>query len=201
MTDTIFFRLLEGVNRPSRLSESVEALREGGEARDVYLVDPRSLRQVPNVPMAYWAPPSTLDKFQQLGLYKRAGEVKQGLATKDNERFVRAWWEVPVQSLSLQTRWAVYAKGGEYAKHYLPFALVVDWSAEAQEIYRAREGQMVVLLTSKKDQYLNRPGITYSKRSQLGFSARVLPQGAILVPTVREYFQETTIFFTMTWPS
>ena len=33
MTDTIFFRLLDGVNRPSRLSDAIEELREGG--RDI----------------------------------------------------------------------------------------------------------------------------------------------------------------------
>lgn len=140
-----------------------------------------SFDAVPNKPLAYWVPSSTLHKFSKFGIYARSGEIKQGLATKDNERFVRTWWEVPVNELN-HGRWRPFSKGGEYAKYYLPLVLVVDWAEETQQHYRKREGQMVVLLTGKRDLYLGRSALTYSKRSQIGFSARVLPSGTIFSP-------------------
>jgi hypothetical protein len=54
MSDTTFFRLLDGVNRPSRLASAVEELREGGETTDTYSAEPASLGQVPGSPFAYW---------------------------------------------------------------------------------------------------------------------------------------------------
>ncbi len=138
------------------------------------------LKQVPNSPLAYWVPKSILGKFSSLPLYSVYGEVKQGLATKDNERFVRTWWEVPIENITSQ--WKTYAKGGEYSKYYLPLQLVVDWSETAFNVYKLREGQMVVLLTGKREKYTSRSGMTYSKRSQVGFSARAMPYGTIFSP-------------------
>jgi hypothetical protein len=36
MNDTIFFRLLDGANRPARLSGAIEELREGEERTDTH---------------------------------------------------------------------------------------------------------------------------------------------------------------------
>ena len=137
------------------------------------------LEQVPNMPLSYWPPTSTLTKFAEHGIYERLGEVKQGLATKNNEQYVRLWWEVPATQLGNNKRWRTYAKGGEYARYYLPLVLVVDWSDAAQSVYQLRKGQKGVLLTNKSDHYLTRLGLTFSKRSQIGFSVRVMPKGTV----------------------
>lgn len=147
-----------------------------------YVTNLPALQKVPNAPLAYWIPYSILSKFEHFGLYGRMAEVKQGLATKDNVRFVRTWWEVSNQTLFPFGTWRVYAKGGMYARHYLSLPLVVDWSSTALEEYKTRKGQMVVLLTTKCKQYLPKRGITYSKRSQIGFSARVMQAETVFSP-------------------
>ena len=85
----------------------------------------------------------------------------------------------PVVSLKPGGRWKAFAKGGEFSRFYLPLELVVDWSDAAMVSYLNRKGQMVVLLTTKREKYALKPGLTYSQRSQSGFSVRVLPQGCI----------------------
>jgi hypothetical protein len=60
MSDTLFFRLLDGVNKPSRLSDAIEELRDGSETTDTYWAEPASLRQVPGSPFAYWVSEDTL---------------------------------------------------------------------------------------------------------------------------------------------
>jgi hypothetical protein len=165
-----------------RQSDLSEVTPENFIIDNAYFFNLESLQNVPNKPLAYWVPDSMLQRFITMPLYGEHGEVKQGLATRDNEKYVRAWWEVPMKELGINRRWRGYAKGGEYARFYLPLPLVVDWSPKAFQEYKQRKGQMVVLLTNKREKYLHRPGITYSKRSQVGFSARILQSENIFSP-------------------
>lgn len=162
---------------------------QGSRDSRYFKVDPQHFKMLPNGPFVYWVPKSILSLFMKLELYGQHGEVKQGLATKDNDRFVRLWWEVSPADLQ-DGRWRTYAKGGAYAKYYLPLLLVVDWSEKTQAIYKQRTGQMVVLLTGKRDRYLDRRGLTYSKRSQVGFSARAMPRQSIFSPNGPGVFPE-----------
>ncbi len=73
MTDTIFFRLLDEVNKPSRLSDAIDELREGGETADVSSAEPESLRQVPGSPFAYWVSEEMRSKFAKLPSFESEG--------------------------------------------------------------------------------------------------------------------------------
>lgn len=145
----------------------------------IVVFDLHRLRKVPNAPIAYWVPPTIISRFSDCLLYKDVAEVKQGMQTKNNDRFMRLWWEVPSSKLYPVGEWRAYAKGGEFTKHYLPLRLIVDWSDEALVEYRTRKGQMVVLLTGNREKYIHRNALTYSKRSQIGFSVRIMPRETI----------------------
>jgi len=96
MTDTLFIRLLQHEDKDAALAERIEALREGRVDGDVYVVNPESFRQVPNTPFCYWVSERIRRLFKELPPFESEGRtVKQGLATADDFRFVRAWWDVP----------------------------------------------------------------------------------------------------------
>jgi hypothetical protein len=104
-------------------------------------------------------------------------EVRQGLATGDNFRFLRLRWEVPASSLN--DRWRTYSKGGDYAPFFYSLHLVIDWSGEAQQCYCGNTTVFSCLVTKNKDTYAFRPGLTYSTRTTAPVSFRVLPAGSI----------------------
>lgn len=191
MTDTIFFRLLDGVNRPSRLSDAVEELREGGGTSDVHHTNPNSFRQVPGSPFSYWVSDKMRSKFSELPRFedgKRTARV--GLQTSDDFRFVRAWWEVAPRRVVRSReetlegkRWAPFAKGGEYSPYYADVHLVVNWEGEGEEIktyvsasypYLKGKWEWVV----KHVDFYFRPGLTWPRRTD-GLSFRVLPAQCI----------------------
>lgn len=96
MTDTLFIRLLHHEDKGAALVEKTAALREGRADGDIYTVNPDSFRQVPNTPFCYWVSDRIRRLFGELSPFESEGRtVKQGLATADDFRFVRAWWEVP----------------------------------------------------------------------------------------------------------
>ncbi len=96
MKDTLFIRLLHHNDKGIVLSEQIAALREGCLGGELYAVVPDSFRQVPNTPFCYWVSERIRRLFAELPPFESEGRtVKQGLATADDFRFVRAWWEVP----------------------------------------------------------------------------------------------------------
>jgi len=70
---------------------------------------------------------------------------RQGLATADNDRFLRLWFEVEYQNIGFnlenrkqaqesQKKWFPYNKGGEFRKWYGNQEYLVNWENDGQEI-------------------------------------------------------------------
>src|SRR6266849_4595385 len=142
MSTTTFFRLLSHEDKGAALADAVAAVREEyATSPVVHLSDPQSFDQLPGSTFAYWATEAVRRIFSALPPFESAGRTaKQGLATADDYRFVRLWWEVAaarildaakgprVQTDALQAwcrqrthdgrRWVPFAKGGEYSPYY-----------------------------------------------------------------------------------
>jgi hypothetical protein len=114
MTETLFIRLLREDDKGTALAERIAAMRDGDAVEDIHTVDPESFRQVPNTPFCYWVSERIRRLFKELPPFESEGRtVKQGLATADDFRFVRAWWEVPAERILDSMR---YAAGGMQEK-------------------------------------------------------------------------------------
>ena len=108
MNRTLFIRLLHHEDKGETLAGRIAALREGRSDGDVYAVNPESFRQVPNTPFCYWVSERIRRLFKELPPFESDGRtVKQGLATADDFRFVRAWWEVRAERILDGMRYAV----------------------------------------------------------------------------------------------
>lgn len=53
------------------------------------------LLPIPETPFAYWLRPRFSELLQSKRRLSDVAEVRQGVATTDNDRFVRCFWEVP----------------------------------------------------------------------------------------------------------
>ncbi len=186
---TLFFRLLDQEDKAAALTRAVDQLAKGRETEAIHVVDPDSFRQVPGSPFAYWASKRIRDLFADFSKCEGQGrEIRCGMGTLDDFRFLRVWWEIGARALGRTReqvtkgmRWFPYAKGGEFARFYSPILLVVNFYDNGKEVkdYVA----MKVGSASRKVQaefYYFRPGITWSRRSQLGLSLRALPAGCII---------------------
>jgi len=93
---TAFFRLLRAEDKPEELRQAIAVLRNGAPEPRVHLVDQRTFSILPGAPFAYWVSDAIRQLFGRLPAFEgTAGEARQGLATADDFRFVRARWEVP----------------------------------------------------------------------------------------------------------
>ncbi|MGH9155780.1 MAG: Eco57I restriction-modification methylase domain-containing protein, partial [Acidimicrobiales bacterium] len=139
-----FIRLLREARacRKEALTE-VCAHARAGEADDrVFHVAPAAFDAVPGSPMAYWVSPDIRRLFTDFpSLEGHGANVRQGLATGDDFRFVRAFWEVEPARIARTReetfagkRWVPFAKGGEYSPFWSDIHLVVDFERDGERL-------------------------------------------------------------------
>jgi hypothetical protein len=192
---TVFVRLLANEDKATALASAIESARDAevpGSA--VYEVEPASFHLVPSAPFAYWVSENVRRKFVELPPFEGEGrEVRVGLQTSDDFRFVRVWWEVAPERIldgangpyrdvpafrawcRQQTyegkRWVPFAKGGEYSPFYADIHLVVDWEADGRSLDAFPKA-----FIRNRDYYF-RPGLTWPLRTTSGFGLYALPAG------------------------
>lgn len=139
--------------------------------------------KIPGSPIGYWVSEKIISIFEK-GLLKDHVETRQGLATGDNDRFLRLWFEIDItcfndktkninSALSSIYKWFPYRKGGSARKWYGNRDYVLSFDKQSFEIL-SNQGNH---LPSK--QYYFKEAITWSLTSS-GFTAfRFYPQGGI----------------------
>jgi hypothetical protein len=91
---TVFLRVLDTDDKAATLREAIRNPQVFLGSRR-FDVDGLSFSAVPRSPFAYWVSDSLRALFGFLPSFEaKQRTVKQGLATADDFRFLRAWWEV-----------------------------------------------------------------------------------------------------------
>ena len=100
---------------------------------------------IPGKPIVYWASQQMLKTFLVGTPLGEIAPAKQGLATADNERFLRQWFEVSADrsdmwardredALASGARWFPYNKGGQFRRWWGNQDYVVNWEEDGREI-------------------------------------------------------------------
>ncbi|MBX5462958.1 MAG: BREX-1 system adenine-specific DNA-methyltransferase PglX [Steroidobacteraceae bacterium] len=180
---TVFLRVLEELeDKASALRVAVLRPNQKGTHRR-FDVAPVTFSAVPGSPFAYWVSDALRGIFQNEPAFEAAHrECRQGLATADDFRFVRLWWEIAMRD-SLGTpagKWFPYAKGGPYSPFYFDLHLMVNWQAGGIEIIAlTRPGSDRPASRPQNTGYFLRPGLTWPRRTKSELSFRVMPRGCV----------------------
>jgi len=151
--------------------------------RVVFTATLGELAEVPGSPYAYWAPPSLRKLFQKyppldrdvarLPDKEKIADVKQGLATADDLRFTRYWWEVPVDQIAVSReetcqgkKWVPFAKGGR--PFYHDISTVVNWGNNGEEIKNYRDHKGRQLSRPQNEIFYFQQGIGWMMNPQTG---------------------------------
>lgn len=178
---TVFARILKEPDRAAALAEVIAASRAGEPDPRIFRVATDDFDTVPGSPVAYWMSPPVRRLFTDLPrLEGKWAEVRVGLQTSDDFRFVRAFWEVDPSRIArsleetwTSKRWCPFAKGGEYSPYWSDIHLVVDYEHDGGRL-REFTGSVV-----RNPDYYFRPGLTWSRRTNSAMAVRLLPAGCI----------------------
>lgn len=149
-----------------------------------YRRDADTFKQIPGIPIAYWASDALLDAFGNAKQLSEYGKPRQGLATGENARFVREWWEVDdcksvyscgsiQESIESACKWFPYNKGGDFRKLYGNNECVINWENNGG-LVREFSGSVI-----RNPDCFFKPSITWSKISSGSIAFRFKPAGHI----------------------
>ena len=94
--------------------------------------------KIPGSPIAYWVGNQFITLYDNSNFTKEFS-FKRGIATGDNDRFLRLWFEVccnKIGSFSSKDtqKWFPYNKGGEYRRWYGNREYLINWECDGEEI-------------------------------------------------------------------
>ncbi|MGX1983229.1 Eco57I restriction-modification methylase [Thermolongibacillus altinsuensis] len=157
---------------------------------DIFVRNQEGFKDIPGSPIAYWASPKVREIFKQNPPLKEFAEPRQGLATSDNNRFLRLWHEVTYQKIGFgckssleaqesKKKWFPYNKGGEFRKWYGNQEYLVNWENDGFEIRNLVDQSGKLRSRPQNTGYYFKEGITWSFVSSSNFGVRYTPNGFI----------------------
>lgn len=126
-------------------------------------------------------PPTAALLYNSLPRLANLADIKQGLATSDNERFVRFIWEIAEED---KKDWLPYIKGKGTRRWYHPLENVIYWQDNGAAVkeavnqsypYLKGKTQWVV----KNEDFYFKAGLTFSFVNSRALAVRKMPPGCI----------------------
>lgn len=134
----VFIGLLDGGEQ-----EKLKALVQGQERYTETTQE--DFRAIPGSTLAYWLSDRFRRVFNTSSCLESVAKPRQGLATSDNDRFLRQWFEpagervaygvrTRPEALESGMKWFPCLKGGGYRKWYGNHDFVVNWEDDGREL-------------------------------------------------------------------
>lgn len=153
-------------------------------------VEQKNFEKIPGCPIGYWVSENMINAFMGDKLSDIA-KPRQGLATSDNNRFLKLWHEIDRGKMGLSIngikdsrkfdyKWFPCAKGGSFRRWYGNNEYVVNWENDGEEMkeYAAKLYKNFTR-TIKNIPFYFREGMTWSSIASGPLSMRYVPQGFI----------------------
>ncbi|MDM1543641.1 BREX-1 system adenine-specific DNA-methyltransferase PglX [Empedobacter sp. 189-2] len=153
--------------------------------------------KIPGSPIAYWASEKVIELFQNFPGLSDVTDLKQGMASGDNNRFVREWYEpdyklIEFNSTALDSiaksnkKYCSYVKGGNFRKWYGNLLNVIKFDRENFQALSNLGNRL------PSRQHYFKEGGTWSLISSGSFGCRFMPQGNIFDVSSHCIFNNTS---------
>lgn len=150
-----------------------------------YRASANDFKKIPGSPIAYWVSDKVRDIFETSPSMGDIADARQGLATADNNRFLRLWQEVAIDRVGFgmanheeaqasQKKWFPYNKGGEFRKWYGNQEYVVNWENDGEELFDFMPRSVI-----RNPSYYFKPSVSWSDVTSSTNAFRVYPKGFI----------------------
>ncbi len=197
-----FIRLVDGTSEAEKIAALGTALEARTETTGFHLASDVDFIAIPGSPIVYWLSEKMRGSFSAGKPLSEVANLRQGLATADNNRFLRQWWEVSQEhsayactsreeAAASGARWFPYNKGGEFRKWYGNQEHVVNWENDgaAIRVFGAESGGRPRSRAQNTETYFS-PSVSWSDISSGEAAFRRYPQGFIHDSTGHSGFGE-----------
>lgn len=199
-SDKGIYRRLFNKHVQVRTPDEIQRLLLTGNFQD-FIIRQRDLQKVPSQPIAYWISPELRAAFVTGQPLDEVAPCRQGIATAENSRFLRAWHEVSEQRFgkNIESRpaaqksgrkWFPYNKGGEFRRWYGNNEIVVNWENDGQELWDNRPKSVI-----RNPNFYFRNSLTWTFVSSAHFGVRLSDCGALFDVGGSSCFPDDTEIF------
>jgi hypothetical protein len=156
----------------------------------LYRTNQANFSKIPGSPIAYWASENLINDFENGTRMDQLVDAKQGLATANNNRFMREWFEININNIRFDTestkdsiiskqKWVPYNKGGAYRKWYGNYDYVVNWQNDGFEIRNYKDDNGKLKSRPQNTKYYFKESITWSLITSGKINMRYRNMGSI----------------------
>jgi len=210
---TVVFRAIAEKDRQHAVESCIDACCAGNSDLRTFIADQSFFNLLPDSPFVYWID----KKINQLLSSKKKfepniGNVRQGLVTGDDPRFVRTVWEVryedtqfcyyptngesfccfddPIVQAYFKRRnkgkplWAFHVKAGASQPWYSPITLKVNWGKDGAEMRNFINAKGKMRSRPQNVQFYYKSGFSWTRRA-VRFYPYVIPGNCI--PSASRY--------------
>lgn len=150
----------------------------------------KNFEKIPGCPIAYWVSPNIQEIFTSNLALSAVCSPTQGLATADNARFLRLWFEITQSRIGFgftnaalaarsQKKWFPYNKGGGFRKWYGNQDTVVNWENDGYEIKNFMDSKGKQRSVVRNPDYYFRNSVSWGLIASTSTSFRIYPCGFI----------------------
>lgn len=158
-----------------------EAAYRSGNHR--YTAKQENFSKIPGSPVAYWVSEKIFDCFANFEKIDDVANPRQGLATGNNEKFLRLWYEVSNEDIKFDAvslddffetnrKYIPYNKGGSFRKWFANMEFIIRFDRKHYGILGTVGNHL-----PSRDFYF-KESITWSKVTSGGLSMRYIPHGS-----------------------
>jgi len=182
-----YIRLVDKKSSLKKKEGTLKAIKKP-EVDYRYTFEQKDYTKIPGSPISYWTPKEMLRIFNNNPSLSELSETRLGMATANNDKFLRFWHEVDQNNIYYKAksreesqlskcRWFPYNKGGSYRKWYGNNYYVVDWEDDGYRIRNFGKESGRIRSHNYNLDYIFKPGITWSALSSGKFSSRLFESG------------------------
>lgn len=150
--------------------------------KDIYKKSISDFNKIPGSPIDYWITDKYVNIFKKGKSIGNISDVKQGIATANNNKYLRLWHEVSKETSKLNSicveeainsnkKWFPYNKGGEYRKWYGNNDYVINWENNGSLLKHDKNAVL------RNPTYYFKKSITWSLISSSNIAFRSKPYG------------------------
>lgn len=171
-----------------------------------YTAKQSNFSKIPGSPVAYWVSDEFFKIFEKENFLGTLADSKQGLATADNNRFLREWYEVQISRIKFDAKniedaavsnrkWFPYNKGGEFRKWYGNNDYIVNWENDGFEIRNFRDDRGKLRSRPQNTDYYFKESASWSLVTSSITAFRYKPSGNIFDVAGMSFFSNQYLFY------
>ena len=147
------------------------------ENKNFFRASAEDFKKIPGSPVAYWAGKSLFDDFASFEQVGERFEVRNGITTSDNDRFLRLWHEISLDRFKV--RWFPCNKGGTFRKWCGNREYLVDWECDGMRLKTCFDAKGKLRPTLRGIDMNFKSGITMSRVTSMAPSFRLMDADSV----------------------